>query len=613
MRTRVRRQRGSALISAVALTAIMTVMGLATLALVGSQIVASSRERAADRSFDLAESIAHLQVGAFNEAWPASPSFTCEGAVTAPGVGTSTDAPECVPADLVAANLAGVDLTGARWTVEGSDGGDGRIRMRVEASTAGPDASERAVEALVDRRSAQALPAGYAVLANAFSGELGIALNQVSNVAVLQHLLGNHKLIRNGRIGLRCNLIHGPITASSDPNTCVMGALSLAGPNGMPGIAAILGLSAITNYGHPSAATPAVMDALRAQAADAGTLRTSVSHGSECAAAPLDEDAIIYVDQVGAGDGTCTVTLPVGSTTEVRALIVDRGRILVRGAGEGTEPGVLRGIVWARNGQEAASGDIIRLAGAVQVRGTVVVDGFNGTVGLRPSPNAATATEIQADSMAEEIDQTHDALTSLTQAQFDLASQHMADVDAARALAEQARNASPYPQRSCPLLQTGPDHGPLIGHLDDLAGALDALIGTAQGLPGTETYVSQLEALRQSVADERDALPSPAPCVLLGLDQILAGLFDVLDGVLVSVTDLLFGSEGLLAYLQGLPITLQETLDEQTGNLGQLLTNPLGAISSDGMVIYDADAVGRLRADGAAGMLADSFRQVPVD
>lgn len=606
------RQRGSALISAVALTAIMGVLGLATLGLVTSQIVAAHRERTADASFNLAESIAHLQVAAFNESWPSALPLTCEGAIGAPG-GAPAQPDGCVTPELVQASLAGADLQGASWQVRVGDDGDGILRMRVQAATVGPDATERAVEARVDKRSAQALPAGYVIIANAFSGELGLTLNNVSNVAILQHLLGNHKLIRDGKIGLRCNLVHGPITADSDPNTCVMGALSLAGPNGLPGIAAILGLSAITNYGHPSAATPAVMAALRAQAERAGTYRSVVAHEAECFDGPLDADTMVYVDQVGAGDGTCTVTVPVGTTVEAGAIIVNRGRILVRGSGEGTLPGVARTVVWAMNGQQAPSGDIVRLAGAIQVRGMVVVDGFTGTVGLKPAPNAATATQIQADSLAGEVDDAYDALTGLTQEQFDTAAVLIADVDAKRALAEQARNASPYPQRSCPLLHAAPDHQTLITRLGDLAASLQALIDHVGTLPGTESYVAQMAALRADTLAERDKLPNPAPCVLLGLDQILAGLFDVLDGVLGSVTGLLFGQDGLLAYLQELPITLEQELTNKKNNLGQLLTNPLGALTSDGMAIYDPDVVGRLRAEGAAGMVADSFRQVPVE
>lgn len=607
------RQRGSALMSAIALMAIMAVVGMATLAMVNTQMVAAGRERSADRSFNLAESIAHLQVGVFSQGWPDAVPFVCEGAMVSSSTGTVTDDPRCVSPQLVAASLSGVDLTGATWRVEVGPGEEGRLTLRVSASTVGPEGADRAVEALVDRRSAQALPSGYVVIANAFSAELGLILNQVSNVAILQQLLGNHLLIRDGKIGLRCNLIHGPVTADDDPNTCVMGALHLAGPNGLPGIAAILGLSAITNYGYPSAATPAVMDSLRDQAIEAGSHVANVAHGTECWSGPMTPETIVYIDQVGAGDGTCTVTLPVGTTTEVAAIIVNRGRILVRGAGESTQPGVVRGVIWAQNGQAATEGDIVRLAGAVQIRGMLVVDGTSGTVSLRPSPNEGTATQIQADSMAEEVDQTHDALASLTQEQFDLVSGLIADVEAARALAQTARNASPYPQRSCPLLQAGPNHTNLKNRLSALAALMQDLITAVPPLPGTSGYVSALQAERQNVIDENAALPQPAPCVLLGLDQILAGLFDVLDATLATVSDLLTGPSGLLGFLESLPIVLQETLDQQTNGLGQLLTNPLGEYSSEGMVIYDAEVVGRLKADGGAGMVSDSFRQVAPD
>jgi hypothetical protein len=609
-RTSRSRQRGSALIAAVALTAIMAVLGLATLGLVSGQMVASSRERTADGSFNLAESVAHLQVAAFSHSWPASLPLECDGVISAGELAEAE--PGCVPPGLVAASLAGVDLTGASWAVRADDAGGGRIRLRVSASTVGPEATDRAVEALVDKRSAQALPAGYVIIANAFSGELGIALNSVSNVAILQQMLGNHKLIRDGKIGLRCNLIHGPITSDSDPNTCVMGALGLSGPSGMPGIPAIIGPNALTNYGHPSAATPAVMGALRARAEEAGTMREQVAHGAACFDGPMTADTVVFVEQVGAGDGTCTVDLPVGTTTEVGAVVVNRGRLLIRGVGEGTLPGVLRGVVWAMNGQQATSGDIIRLAGAVQVRGMVVVDGFAGTVGLRPSPNDATATQIQADSMAEEVNEAYDALAGLTQAQFDLAASRIAGVEADRALVAAARNATPYPERNCSQGQRGPDHQELRNRLGDLANSLQSLMTGIQSLPGIDPYVTQLASLRASVLAERDALPHPAPCQSATMEAILAGAFDGIDEVLGGIAVTLSANGGLLGYLQSLPITLEEQWDTKKKNLGQLLTNPLGAITSDGMVIYDAEAVGRLRVEGAAGMVADSFRQIPV-
>ncbi|MEQ9337658.1 MAG: hypothetical protein RJQ03_10750 [Miltoncostaeaceae bacterium] len=599
--------------SAIALMAIMAVVGMATLAMVNTQMVAAGRERSADRSFNLAESIAHLQVGVFSQGWPDAVPFVCEGTMVTPTSGTVTDDPRCVSPQLVAASLTGVDLTGANWRVQVGAGDSGRLTLRVSASTTGPEGADRAVEALVDRRSAQALPSGYVVIANAFSSELGLILNQVSNVAILQQLLGNHLLIRDGKIGLRCNLIHGPVTADDDPNTCVMGALHLAGPNGLPGIAAILGLSAITNYGYPSAATPAVMDSLRTQAIEAGTHVPNVAHGAECWTGPMTSESIIYVDQVGAGDGTCTVTLEMGTTTEVAANIVNRGRVLVRGQGDGSEPGVIRGVIWSQNGQGATTGDIVRLAGAVQVRGMLVVDGTDGTVSLRPSPNEGTATQIQADSMAEEVDETHSALESLTQEQFDLVAGLIADVESKRALVQQARNASPYPRRNCPILQAAPNHQALKGRLADLADSMGDLIIAVPPLPGTSGYVSSLQSERQNVIDQDNALPHPAPCVLLGLDQILAGLFGTLDAVLVTVTDLLTGPSGLLGYLEDLPIVLQETLDQKSNGLGQLLTNQLGEYESEGMVIYDAEAVGRLKADGGAGMVSDSFRQVAPD
>lgn len=608
-------QRGSALVAAIAMVAIMSVLGLALLAMVDVQTAASNRERAADRAFNIAEAVVNLQTRTFGAAWPPSLPLVCEGTITGTGGGTSTDSPDCVDAALVAGSLGAVDLAGSSWEMTATDAGDGRIRLRVSASTVGPRASDRAVQAVISTRSAAAVPAGYGVIANNFSGELGLTLNQVTNIGLLRGVLGDHRLVQGGRIALRCGLLNGALQPGHDPNVCVTGALSLAGPNGLGGLGDILGLQSIVNYGHETAATPAVMASLRAQAEDAGTLRTSVAHGAQCLPAGTGPGDIVYVDQVGAGDGTCLITLPAGTTTRVGGIVVDRGRIEVRGSGSGSQPGVLQGVVWGMNRQAIASGDLITVRGAAQVRGAVIADGTTGTVGLRPGANPGSAEQLQAEQMAGDLTDAEGELGGLSQAQLDQLATLIADAEAARAAVDAARTANPYPNAACSWVLGLPvgfrvNHSVLVSRLDALIASLDAVIGAASALPGAGSYVTQLTTERGKIATERAKFAQPTACVLLALDQILAGVFDLLGGVLGGVTGLLVGPNGLLAYVQNLVTSLTGTVTGLISDLDTLLGDVLGGLTTQGMIVHDPQVVAGLRAHGAPGIEADSFRQV---
>ncbi len=610
MRSARRGERGSALVAAVAMVAIMSVLGLAMLAMVDVQTAASNRERAADRAFNLAEAVVNLQARTFGAAWPQALPLVCEGTITGPEGGGSTPSPHCVDAALVAGSMGGVDLAGSGWRMSAEAAGPERIRVRVSASTVGPRASDRAVEAVVATRSAGAVPAGYGVIANNFSGELGLTLNQVTNISLLRGVLGDHRLVQGGKIALRCGLLNGALQPGHDANVCVTGALSLAGPNGLGGLGDILGLQSIVNYGYETAATPAVMASLRSQALTAGTLRTSVAHNAQCLPAGTGPGDIIYIDQVGAGDGTCLITVPAGTTTQVGAVVVDRGRIEVRGQGSALQTGVLRGVVWGMNRQAIASGDLITIRGAAQVRGAVIADGTTGTVGLRPGANPGSPQAAQAEQIAQDINEAEGDLGGLTQAQLDQLAALIADAEAKRAAAEAARTRVPYPQRSCPILTAAPNHTAVINSLTALAASLDTLIAATNALPGAGSYAAQLATERNKVLTERDKLPHPSPCVLLGLDQILAGLFDVLGGVLTGVTGLLVGPNGLLAYVTNLVTSLTGTITGLITNLDTLLSDVLGGLVTQGMVIHDPQVVADLRAHGAPGIEAGSFRQV---
>lgn len=108
------------------------------------------------------------------------------------------------------------------------------------------------------------------------------------------------------------------------------------------------------------------------------------------------DGTIVYIDKIGNGDQSCSIDA--SRTVNVRALIVNRGRIVVRGK--------LNGVLYALNGNECASApstgctqayraaqptrEVVRIEGSAKVTGAVWTDGLRSKTGIYPGGQPST-------------------------------------------------------------------------------------------------------------------------------------------------------------------------------------------------------------------------------
>jgi hypothetical protein len=382
-----RGQEGWAIATFMVMVAVMLAIGLATLAIVDSQSRASGSERTQASAYSLAEGAMNAQAFMLSRAWPdsASAAFT-----TSCTQATASGTAGCPSQSWLTQSFTGGDYSGATWQTDVRDdggaystlwsdaalasqpawdqNGDGELWVRAKAVVAGR--TRTVVERVQINRTA-AFPQGYATIAGRFSTDLGVALNQVVASPLLTGIIGNHQLISGGKLGLRCGLLSG----------CVTGAFSVLNEAGLGSLLA----NDILQYGPTAAVSGDVIAQLRQRALAAGTYYANVASGAACPSPPAGvTDAIIFVEQVGNGDQTCTVTLSGGATTPVRALIVNNGRVAFTGTG------TYQGVVYAVNAQRASLGDSAREVVSIQsnakVRGMVLADGTGGAIGIYPPP-----------------------------------------------------------------------------------------------------------------------------------------------------------------------------------------------------------------------------------
>ena len=366
---------------------VMLTIGLTTLAIVDSQSRASGSERTQVTAFTLAEGALNAQAFMLSRAWPDTSAgafgTTCTQATTAGTTG-------CPDQSWLSQSFTGGDYSGATWQTYVRDNGgtygalwddaalasqpawdqnaDGQLWVRARAVVAG---RTRTLVERVQVNRVPAFPQGYATIAGRFSTDLGVALNQVVASPLLTGIIGNHQLISGGKLGLRCGLLSG----------CVTGAFSVLTEAGLSSLLA----NDILQYGPTAAASDDVIAQLRQRALAAGTYYANVTSGAACPSPAAGvTNAIIFVEQVGNGDQTCTVTLSGGATTQVRALIVNNGRVRFTGTG------TYQGVVYAVNAQRESLGDsareVVRIESNAKVRGMVLADGVGGAIGIYPPP-----------------------------------------------------------------------------------------------------------------------------------------------------------------------------------------------------------------------------------
>ena len=443
----IRREDGSAIVTAILVMAIMIPIGLALLAIVDTQATSSGSERTRDRAFNLADSALHSAAFALSRsAWPSSGSSapnnsgtpaaaTCASSSFGATLGAATNAGSTTARLQPNLNASYEDpaYTGATWQINVCDNdpsgagptvwkdallagmnydanGDERVWVRSEASVAG---HRRVLAALVRVAEENALSSKYGLITGRLNAELTNTAGAVLTGGLLgsltSALLGSDPLVApdptanttpptSGITAVRCGALEGCLTGA-------LGGLSSA----VPPLSTVITGGRLVQTTSPTATSEASIAQLKQQAIASGTY-VAATNGTQTSSNPpactipagANSDTVVYIEQVtagtvnapgGAGDHYCL--LSVAANVSFKALVIGSGRIVVRGnntTASGTV-NTFRGFLYALNEQRSALGDaatptreVIRIDRGAHVVGGVAADGKSAQVGIYPPP-----------------------------------------------------------------------------------------------------------------------------------------------------------------------------------------------------------------------------------
>ena len=443
-----RTERGSALVTAVLVMAIMIPIGLALLAIVDTQARQSGGERTRDRAFNLADSALHsAAVSLSRSAWPSSGTAapnnsgpvgapqTCANSSFGATLGAATNARSATARLQPNLNASYEDpaYAGATWQINVCDNdpsgagpmvwkdallssmnydanGDELVWVRSEAAVEG---RRRVLAALVRVDEESAFDARYGLITGRLNAELtntaGALLSGGLVEQLAPELLAGDPLVApdpsaitsppsSGVIAVRCGALDG----------CLTGAL--AATSALPLINDLATGGKLVQATSPTAAGTAAIAQLKQQAIASGTYVASTSGSSGSSNAPActipagaNADTVVYIEQVGTtgtpatvgGPGDQFCRLDVAANVTFKALVVANGRVVLRGDNT-TKSGTVntfRGLLYALNEQRKVLGDaatpareVIRIARGAHVVGGVAADGKSAQVGIYPPP-----------------------------------------------------------------------------------------------------------------------------------------------------------------------------------------------------------------------------------
>jgi Tfp pilus assembly protein PilX len=442
-RASLRRQDGSALITALMVMLVMLPIGMALLAIVDTQARNSGQERSRDRAFNLADSA--LTSAAFNLArfaWPASQASapSNSGSVGTPGtcgatsygatLGAETN-PGSATARLQPNLNASYDdsaYAGATWQINVCDddtsgpgvwkdallGGanyDGNHNQLVWVrSEANVDGHRRVLAALVRVEQSPALSSKFGLVTGRMNAEVTNTLGAVLGGPLLsdlaESLLGTSPLVApdpiantsppsSGVTAVRCGALDGCLTGA------IGGAAALSLVNTL-----VTGGKLVQSTS-PTATSAASIAQLKQQATNSGTYVTSTAGSASSANPPActipagaGPSTVVYIEQVGTtgvagtdgGPGDQFCVLDVSGNVTFKALVIGRGRVVVRGNNT-YKGGTFSGLLYALNEQRATLGDaanpareVVRIDHGAHVVGGVAADGKSAQVGVYPPP-----------------------------------------------------------------------------------------------------------------------------------------------------------------------------------------------------------------------------------
>lgn len=453
MLTRLRRigdERGSVVITALLVMAIMIPIGLALLAIVDTQAQESGRERTRDRAFNLADSALHSAAVIMGRgAWPATagsaPSNTgptgtsmdCglasygatlgdptnDGSATAklqPNLNASYDDASYAGATWQI-NVCDNDLTSPGPEIWREDllstsrnfdrNGDGLVWVRSEAAV---DGRRRVLAALVRVEEEPAFSSKYGIITGRLNAEVrntaGELLSGDLLSAARDSLLGNDPLVApdpaadtspptSGVTAVRCGALEG----------CLAGALGGLSSTSTP-LSTFIGGGKLEQTTSLTATSAATIGQLKQQAINSGTY-VATNDGSESPSSPpactipsaANANTVVYIDQVGTsgtagttgGPGDQHCVLDVTENRTMKALVIGSGRVVLRGDNTTASGSVntFRGLLYALNTQRESLGDaaqpgreVVRIDRGAHVVGGIAADGKSAQVGIYPPP-----------------------------------------------------------------------------------------------------------------------------------------------------------------------------------------------------------------------------------
>lgn len=469
-RADIRSARGSIVVTAVLVMAIMIPIGFALLALVDTQAVQSGSERTRDRAFNLADSALHSAVVSLSRGgWPASgataPSNTgatgtaqtCSAASYGATLGAAAN-PGSATARLQPNLNASYDddaYAGATWQINVCDddpsgagptiwkdallgnmnydaNGDERVWVRSEAAV---DGHRRALAALVRVSETPAFSSKYGLMTGRLSSDLTNTAGQLLSSglvgSLVSGLLGSDPLVApdpsattspptSGVTAVRCGALDG----------CLTGAL--AATSAVPLVSTLITEGKLVQATSPTATSAASIAQLKQQAIASNTYVASNAGSASSASPPActipagaNADTVVYIEQVGTtgtagtvgGPGDQFCRLSVSTNVTLKALVIGKGRVVLRGnnTANGGTVNTFRGLLYATNEQRDDLGDaalptreVIRIDQGARVVGGVAADGKSAQVGIYP-PGLCTSLIV----LGIDVGCTLSALTSM--------------------------------------------------------------------------------------------------------------------------------------------------------------------------------------------------------
>jgi len=369
--TRLRDERGAALVTAMLVTVLIGALGIVGLIAADRFQRGTGDERVRETTLQLAEAALSAQVIPLNAVWPSSATLAIPSACT-----SAATVARCPSPASVAASFQQTPADTGTWRVEvrddiyssGTDeryvyddltskpswdsNGNGRLWIRAEATVQG---RRRSVVSLV-RREAVRVPLPRA---SVISGGVRTANN---GNKVLIDTLGCSAKIATPAQGCAANQPGAVMTRCEPPETPTTGDACLSARAGQ--------ISPIVQARYDGAVVSGDLVAMLKSTAIAENNYFTGCPSAAVLTQPARLGATIYIDAAGA---TCSYTQnhAFNSATKPGRLVIERGRLVLGGSVR------FYGLVLALNGltPPADSGDVVTISGSATVQGAVYIEG----------------------------------------------------------------------------------------------------------------------------------------------------------------------------------------------------------------------------------------------